>query len=129
MSKTFSERAGIIGGSRLGAALLPGGVGEAVEMETPFGKPSAAVMVGEWEGVPVAFLARHGVGHRIPPSVVPYRANIWALKSVGCRWIVASGAVGSLREEIAPRDLVVTDQVIDKTARRSGTFFEEAVPG
>jgi len=95
-------------------------------METPFGKPSAPVMVGEWEGVPIAFLARHGIGHVIPPSAIPFRANLWAMKAAGCRWIIASGAVGSLREEIAPRDLVIADQVIDKTHRRVGTFFDEA---
>jgi 5'-methylthioadenosine phosphorylase len=121
----IGERIGIIGGSGLGTALLAAGVGKPVEFETPFGKPSAALVVGEWEGAPIAFLPRHGTGHTIPPSAVPYRANIWALKAAGCRWIVASGAVGSLREEIAPRSLVIPDQVIDRTSRRVGTFFDE----
>jgi 5'-methylthioadenosine phosphorylase len=100
-------------------------------MDTPFGKPSAPITLANWEqggggpGVPIAFLARHGVGHTIPPSAVPFRANIYALKAVGCRWIIASGAVGSLREEIAPRDLVLVDQFIDRTYRRIGTFFDE----
>ena len=122
---TTHTRIGIIGGSGLGNALVAAGGAESVEVGTPFGEASAPIMLGEWGGVPVAFLARHGVGHTILPSGVNYRANIWALKAVGCRWILASGAVGSLREEIAPRDLVVVDQVIDKTVRRVGTFFEE----
>jgi 5'-methylthioadenosine phosphorylase len=122
-------RIGIIGGSGLGNALLASSSGDAharnVEVDTPFGKPSASITLAQWDGVPIAFLARHGVGHTIPPSVVPFRANIYALKSVGCCWIIASGAVGSLREEIAPRDLVLVDQFIDKTYRRAGTFFDE----
>ena len=127
------DRVGIIGGSGLGNALLAahaGGAGaESVEVGTPFGKASAPVMLAEMGGAPVAFLARHGVGHTIPPSAVPFRANIWALKSVGCRWIIASGAVGSLREEIVPRDLALVDQIIDKTTRRVETFFDEAGGG
>src|SRR5271154_6915052 len=126
MNAKLTERIGIIGGAGLGNTLLAVGGGEAMEVGTPFGKPSAPVMMGEWEGVPIAFLARHGIGHVIPPSAIPFRANVWALKAAGCRWIIASGAVGSLREEIAPRDLVVADQVIDKTHRRVGTFFDEA---
>jgi 5'-methylthioadenosine phosphorylase len=123
------ERIGIIGGSGLGNALLArGGGGSAATMadvDTPFGKASAPIILSDWNSVPIAFLPRHGVAHTIPPSAVPYRANIYALKSVGCKWIIASGAVGSLRENIAPRDLVIADQVIDKTNRRVGTFFEE----
>jgi len=105
-----------------------------VDVDTPFGKPSAPITLADWNGdgggngggVPIAFLPRHGLAHTIPPSSVPYRANIWALKFVGCQWIIASGAVGSLRENIAPRDLVLADQVIDKTTRRTGSFFDEA---
>ncbi len=123
------ERVGIVGGSGLGNALVGAGGWEGREVETPFGRASGPLMLGEWEGVPVAFLARHGVGHTIPPSAVPYRANVWALKAVGCRWVIASGAVGSLREEIAPRDLVVCDQAIDRTTRRVGTFFDEVGGG
>jgi 5'-methylthioadenosine phosphorylase len=122
-------RIGIIGGSGLGNALLASGSGDAhaqsADLDTPFGKPSAPITLAQWGGVPIAFLARHGIGHTIPPSVVPYRANIYALKAVGCKWIIASGAVGSLREEIAPRDLVLVDQFIDKTFRRVGTFFDQ----
>lgn len=122
----MDARIGIIGGSGLGQALLARTGGEEFYPETPFGRPSAPVILTEWQGIPIAFLARHGIGHTIPPSQVPYRANIWALKQAGCQWVVASGAVGSLREEIAPRDLVVADQVIDKTTRRVGTFFDTA---
>jgi 5'-methylthioadenosine phosphorylase len=130
---TGETRIGIIGGSGLGNALLASGVGDTgarkVRVETPFGAPSADVTLAQWNGVPIAFLPRHGEGHTIPPATVPYRANIWALKAVGCRWVMASGAVGSLREEIAPRDLVLVDQFIDRTTRRAGTFFDEAGGG
>ncbi|MGC3996982.1 MAG: S-methyl-5'-thioadenosine phosphorylase [Anaeromyxobacter sp.] len=94
-------------------------------MDTPFGKPSGPITLTEVGGVPVALLARHGEGHRFNPSSVPYRANIWALKSLGVTHILASGAVGSLREEVAPRHLVIPDQVIDRTFRRAGTFFDD----
>jgi len=114
---------GIIGGSGLGEALGSLG-GEAVEVETPFGKPSGPVFLTRIGDRRVALLSRHGKGHMLNPTQVPYRANIWALKSVGATQVLASGAVGSLRQEIAPRDLVVVDQVIDKTFRRPSTFFE-----
>ncbi len=130
---TAQPRIGIIGGSGLGNALLAAGKQDAaaktLDLDTPFGKPSAPLNLAQWEGVPIAFLARHGIGHTIPPSAIPFRANIWALKAAGCKWIIASGAVGSLREEIAPRDLVLVDQLIDKTYRRIGTFFDEAGGG
>jgi 5'-methylthioadenosine phosphorylase len=123
----FLPRIGIIGGSGLGNALLAAGdaTAQPVELDTPFGKPSAPVILAEWGGIPIAFLARHGVGHTLPPTAVPYRANIWALKALNCQWIIASGAVGSLQEQIAPRDLVLVDQIIDKTTRRAGTYFDE----
>jgi 5'-methylthioadenosine phosphorylase len=116
---------GVIGGTGLGEALGVLGAGEIREIDTPFGRPSAPITLTEVGGVPVALLARHGDGHVRNPSTVPYRANIWALKSLGVTHILASGAVGSLKEEIAPRNLVIPDQVIDKTFRRAGTFFEE----
>src|SRR3954469_5099766 len=123
-------RIGIIGGSGLGNALVAQHAGaQVVDSDTPFGKPSAPITLAEMAGVPIAFLARHGIGHTIPPSAVPFRANIWALKALGCRWIIASGAVGSLREEIVPRDLVLVDQFIDRTSRRAASFFEEAGGG
>jgi 5'-methylthioadenosine phosphorylase len=116
---------GVIGGTGLGEALGALGAGETREVDTPFGSPSGPVALGEVGGVRVALLARHGEGHLLNPSTVPYRANVWALKSLGVTHILASGAVGSLREEIAPRTLVIPDQVIDRTFRRPGTFFED----
>ena len=117
---------GLIGGSGLGQALLGEIQGEPREVETPFGRPSGPILLGRFDGVEVAFLLRHGDGHTIPPTAVPYRANIYALKSLGVTRIIAGGATGSLREEIRPRDLVVVDQVIDKTHRRAGSFFDQA---
>ncbi len=116
---------GVIGGTGLGEALGALGTGEVHDVVTPFGKPSAPITVTEVGGVPVALLSRHGEGHLLNPSTVPYRANIYALKRLGVTHILASGAVGSLREEIAPRSLVIPDQVIDKTFRRPGTFYED----
>jgi 5'-methylthioadenosine phosphorylase len=116
---------GVIGGTGLGEALGALGAGEVRDIDTPFGRPSGPITLTEVQGIPVALLARHGDGHLRNPSTVPYRANIWALKSLGVTHILASGAVGSLKEEIAPRHLVIPDQVIDRTHRRPGTFFEE----
>lgn len=118
---------GLIGGTGLGEQLF--GAAEFTEhnLETPFGRPSSPIRVTEWHGVRVALLARHGPGHLLNPTHVPYRANIYALKSLGVTHIIASGAVGSLREEIRPRDLVIVDQVIDRTTRRASTFFDEGV--
>ncbi len=116
---------GVIGGTGLGEALGALGAGEVRQVETPFGPPSGPITLAEVEGQPVALLARHGEGHMRNPSTVPYRANIWALKSLGVTHIFASGAVGSLREEIAPRHLVIPDQVIDRTFRRATTFFDD----
>lgn len=116
---------GIIGGTGLGQALLGEVQGERVEIETPFGRPSGPITRTCWEGVEVAFLPRHGEGHMYAPSSVPYRANIYALKALGVDRVIASGATGSLREEIRPRDLVLVDQIIDKTTRRASTFFDE----
>src|SRR5262249_3151168 len=92
--------------------------------ETPFGKPSGEIVMTSVSGVSVALLARHGPGHRFSPSQVPYRANIYALKALGVQHVFATTAVGSLREDIAPRHLVVPDQSIDKTFRRATTFYE-----
>ncbi|HKQ50049.1 MAG TPA: S-methyl-5'-thioadenosine phosphorylase [Phycisphaerae bacterium] len=116
---------GLIGGSGLGHALLQEVKGQERRFSTPFGEPSSAIIMADWEGAKIAFLPRHGPGHTIPPTAVPYRANIYALKSVGVTHIIASGATGSLREEIRPRDLVVVDQVIDKTTQRASSFFDE----
>lgn len=92
-------------------------------IDTPFGKPSDAIMTGEIDGVEVAFLARHGRGHRLIPSDIPYLANIYALKTLGARYLISISAVGSLQEAIKPLDMVVPDQFIDLTKRRAGTFF------
>jgi 5'-methylthioadenosine phosphorylase len=125
-------RIGLIGGSGLGEAMgigspSAGGVRtQRHELDTPFGRPSDAITETEWAGVPVLLLSRHGPGHLIPPTHVNVRANIFALKQLGCTHILASGAVGSLREEYKPRDLVIPDQIIDKTTRRPGTFYESA---
>lgn len=116
---------GLIGGTGLGKALVEEVRGEEHFPDTPFGKPSGPIIRGKWEGMDVAFLGRHGPGHVYGPTIVPYRANIYALKMLGVTHIIASGATGSLREEIRPRDLVVVDQVIDKTSRRASTFFDE----
>jgi 5'-methylthioadenosine phosphorylase len=118
-------RIGIIGGTGLGDALGGLGTGEVREVETPFGRPSGPITLTEVAGVPVALLSRHGPGHALNPSQVPYRANIYALKALGVTHVLASGAVGSLREDVAPRHLVIPDQVIDRTFRRAGTFFDE----
>jgi 5'-methylthioadenosine phosphorylase len=116
---------GIIGGSGLGEALGALGQGELHDLDTPFGKPSQPIAVTRVGGVKVALLARHGQGHRHSPTFVPYRANIFALKQLGVTHVLASAASGSLKEEIAPRDLVIVDQAIDKTFRRPNTFFDE----
>jgi 5'-methylthioadenosine phosphorylase len=118
-------KVGIIGGSGLGDALCGQVTGRKLEVDTPFGKPSDAVIEAEWDGVPVALLNRHGPGHLINPSRVNYRANIFALKSLGCTHIISSAAVGSLREKIRPKHLVIPDQIIDKTHLRKGTFYDE----
>lgn len=124
MTKSDAGVIGIIGGTGLGQALLSEVRGERVEVGTPFGSTSAPIVRACWEGVEIAFLPRHGEDHTFCPTSVPYRANVYAMKSLGVTRILASGATGSLREEIRPRDLVIPDQVIDRTTRRSGTFFE-----
>ncbi len=121
----MTPRIGIIGGSGIGEALGTLGHGEARDLDTPFGKPSGPIELTEVEGVPVALLSRHGPGHLLPPTKVPYRANIWALKSLGVQHILATAAVGSLAEDIHPRHLVIPDQLIDRTFRRATSFFED----
>lgn len=96
---------------------------EEVRSTTPFGEPSDAIMIGSLEGVRIAFLPRHGRGHRLTPAEVPSRANVYALKSLGVERIIAVSAVGSLRDDIRPLDLVVPDQLVDGTVGRPGTFF------
>lgn len=93
-------------------------------IETPFGSPSDAVLIGEIEGRKVAFLPRHGRGHALNPTEIPVRANVWALKSLGVFWVISVSAVGSLKEEIAPRDFVIPDQIIDRTRSRVNTLYD-----
>jgi 5'-methylthioadenosine phosphorylase len=119
-------RVGLIGGSGLGEALGAHPEGTRHELDTPFGRPSDAIIETTWDGITVLLLSRHGPGHLLNPSRVPYRANVYALKQLGCTHVLATGAVGSLREEFKPTDLVVPDQVIDRTYKRHGTFFENA---
>jgi 5'-methylthioadenosine phosphorylase len=97
---------------------------EEVDVSTPYGDPSAAVTVGDVHGTAVAFLPRHGKGHAFPPHLINYRANIWALRSLGVRQVLAPCAVGGLRADVAPGDLVVPDQLVDRTQRRLQTYVE-----
>jgi len=97
---------------------------EEVEVTTPYGEPSAPVAVGQVAGRRVAFLPRHGVGHAYPPHVINYRANLWALASLGVRQVIAPCAVGGLRHEVAPGDLVVPDQLVDRTTNRVQSYVE-----
>lgn len=127
-SETMNQNAiGVIGGSGLyemdGIESI-----EALEIRTPFGDPSDKVMSGRIDGRRVCFLPRHGVGHRLLPHEINHRANIWALRSLGVRWLVSVSAVGSLREEMAPRDIVVPDQLIDRTGTGAKhTFFGNGI--
>ena len=116
----------VIGGS--GLYEMPG-LRDAREhqIDTPFGKTSAPIVVGSLEGERVAFLARHGIGHHITPSEVPYRANIYALKSLGVQRILSISACGSLQEEFAPGHIVIPDQIFDNTHQRARSFFGEGL--
>jgi 5'-methylthioadenosine phosphorylase len=96
-------------------------------LDTPFGKPSAPIVVGTLEGTRVAFLARHGIGHHITPTEVPYRANIFALKSLGIERIISISACGSLREDYAPGHIVIPDNIFDFTKNRIRTFFGDGM--
>src|SRR4030042_7035594 len=119
-----SELIGVMGGTGLGDSLarqLSGA--EYREIDTPFGRPSGPIMVGALGKRRVAFLSRHGEGHKLSPSEVPFAANIFALKKLGVHAVIASGAVGSLQAKIAPGDLVIVDQFIHKTFKRTNTFF------
>jgi 5'-methylthioadenosine phosphorylase len=96
-------------------------------LETPFGSPSDAFVTGTLEGREVVFLSRHGRGHRLSPSEINYRANVWGMKKLGVEFLVAISACGSLKEGIAPGDFVVIDQLIDRTKSRDATFFEDGI--
>lgn len=119
---------GIIGGS--GLYELPGLADiRWRRVRTPFGDPSDEYGTGRLDGRPVIFLARHGRGHRLTPTEVNYRANIWGLKSLGAEWVVSVSAVGSMKEEIRPLDLVVPDQFFDATKHRVSSFFGDGIVG
>ena len=119
-----SELVGIIGGTGLGDALAAQLTDVQMrQVDTPFGAPSGPIMLGRLGKRQIAFLNRHGEGHKLSPSEVPYAANIFAFKKLGVHAVIASGAVGSLQTKIAPGDLVVVDQFIDKTFKRANTFF------
>lgn len=117
---------GIIGGS--GFYQMDGLIDiETIEIDTPYGKPSDALILGNLDGQSVVFLPRHGVGHPLLPSDINVRANIYALKSLGVEWLISVSAVGSLKEEIEPRHFVVPDQLYDHTKNRESTFFGDGV--
>jgi 5'-methylthioadenosine phosphorylase len=113
---------GVIGGSGFYEFL---GSADEVSIETPFGRPSDPLVIGEIAGKRVAFLPRHGRDHRFPPHRIPYRANLWALRSVGVRQILAPSAVGSLTVDYGPGTLAVPDQLVDRTSGRAQTFYDE----
>jgi 5'-methylthioadenosine phosphorylase len=117
---------GVIGGSGLYRMENMTDV-EEIKVETPFGNPSDVITVGKVGGVSMAFLPRHGRGHYLNPTEVPSRANIWALKSLSVEWVISVSAVGSLREDIAPRDLVIPDQLFDRTKSRVNSFYEGGI--
>jgi 5'-methylthioadenosine phosphorylase len=115
-------RIGVIGGSGLYQMKALTDV-EEVQIETPFGDPSDAFIIGTLAGQRVAFLPRHGRGHRLLPTEIPFRANIYAMKLLGVERIISASAVGSLREELKPMDIVFPDQFFDRTRQRASTFF------
>ena len=122
----YYPKLAIIGGS--GLYDMPGLESkQELDLDTPFGKPSAPIVIGVLEGQQVAFLARHGSGHFLSPSEINYRANIYALKSLGIEQIISVSAVGSLREDYSPGDLVIPDGLFDHTKGRQLTFFEDGL--
>ena len=126
-AKTMAQaKIGIIGGSGLYKMEALKDV-EEVQVDTPFGAPSDALIVGTLERTSVAFLARHGRNHHLMPSELPFRANIHAMKQLGVEYLISASAVGSLKEEAKPLDMVVPDQFIDRTKNRVSTFFGEGI--
>src|SRR6202166_2487300 len=117
---------GIIGGSGLYSMAGLTSPRE-IKVKTPFGDPSEAIVLGTLEGKRVAFLARHGRGHRILPGEINYRANIYAMKLLGVERIISVSAVGSLQEELRPGEFLVPDQFVDRTRHRASTFFGEGL--
>ena len=125
MSNAQAEIA-VIGGSGLYEMDALANV-DRVDVDTPFGPPSDAIVLGDLAGVRVAFLPRHGQGHRFNPTHIPVQANIYALKTLGVERVISVSAVGSLKEEFAPLDLVIPSQLIDRTRLRENTFFDEHI--
>jgi 5'-methylthioadenosine phosphorylase len=117
---------GVIGGSGVYDLEALSDV-ESLDLDTPFGNPSAPMQRGKLGACELVFVARHGIGHTFSPSDVPYRANIYALKEVGVTHLLSLSAVGSLREELPPQTLVIPDQIIDRTLARARTFFDEGI--
>jgi 5'-methylthioadenosine phosphorylase len=123
---TLQAQLAIIGGS--GLYEMPGLENtQELNIDTPFGRPSAPIVIGSLEGLSIAFLARHGIGHHITPSEVPYQANIHALKSLGVERIVSISACGSLKNELEPGHIVIPDQIYDNTHKRARSFFENGL--
>ena len=128
MSKYNDVKTAIIGGS--GVYAIEGiKIIDELDIKTPFGSPSDKIVVCDIDSRKTAFLPRHGRGHFILPTELPVKANIWALKSLGVENIISVSAVGSLKEEIAPRDFVLPDQIIDRTKQRASTFFGDSIVG
>jgi len=122
----MAVKIGIIGGSGFYSMGILKDT-EEIKVNTPFGEPSDKITFGKIKGTEVAFLPRHGKGHRYPPHMVNYRANIFALKECGVEYLVSVAAVGSLKKEIKPCDFVIADQLIDRSFKRATTFFEDGV--
>ena len=122
----MSVKIGIIGGSGLYKMGIIKDT-QKIEMDTPFGKPSDSITIGTIADVEVVFLPRHGRGHAIPPHMINYRANIFALKECGVEYLISTAAVGSLKKEIKPLDFMIADQLVDRTAKRKTTFFEDNI--
>jgi len=123
---TARAEIGIVGGSGLYELATLDEARDLV-VDTPFGPPSDALRIGRLDGRAVAFLARHGRAHRLLPGEIDHRANLYALKSIGVSRVLSASAVGSMREEIRPRDVVIVDQFIDRTVHRAGTFFGDGI--
>ena len=123
MNKEFLADIGIIGGTGIYDSKIITKTRE-IEISTPYGKTSDLITIGDFEDKKVAFMPRHGKSHKIPPHKINYRANIWAMKKLGVKYILSPSAVGSLREELKPGDIVIPDQFIDRTKNRENTFYD-----
>ena len=121
-----NSKLGVIGGSGF-YSINSINCSKEIEVDTPYGKPSDSIRIFKIGNLELAFIARHGRTHKFNPTEIPYKANIWALRSLGVRWIIAPSAVGSLQEQIRPLDIVIPDQFIDRTHHRPATFFNEGV--